>query len=98
VSDIDDIDIEHAELNVWDQVLSRLRDELDSEEFRRWFSTTAYASDSGDHVTVWVLSEPIRRHLTVAYQEPVRRALRALGRGDVEVRFVVSGFDESEDE
>jgi len=40
--------------NVWTVILDRLRAELDSEEFRRWFASSSYASDSGDVITVWV--------------------------------------------
>lgn len=87
-----------SDLNIWDQVLARLRPELDSEEFRRWFSETSYASDSGDYVTVWVLTEAMRRHLSASYQDRVDRILRALGRRDAHVRFVVSGFADDEDD
>jgi chromosomal replication initiation ATPase DnaA len=83
--------------NLWNQVLERLRAELDGEEFRRWFLPTAYASDSGDQVTVWVPTEADRRHLTRTYEEAVYRALSALGRPGVHVRFVVSGTGDDED-
>jgi len=53
--------------NVWQGVLDRLRTALDPEEFRRWFEGTAYASDSGDQITVWVHSESVRRHILVHY-------------------------------
>ena len=86
------------DLNAWDQVLVRLRAELDGEEFRRWFSGTSYASDSGDYITVWVLTEPIRRQLAASYQDVVTRALRAIGRADAQVRFVVPGIVDDEDE
>ena len=84
---------------VWDDVLERLRAELDTEEFRRWFGSTAYASDSGDQITVWVATEAIRRYLTSHYDREIRATLDALGRHDTHVRFRVAGFgDEDEDE
>jgi chromosomal replication initiation ATPase DnaA len=83
--------------NCWDLVLDYLREDLDAEEFRRWFAGTSYASDSGDHVTVWVPSEPIRRHLQAHYGERIARALDAIERSDTHVRFVVAGFSEDED-
>ena len=46
--------------NAWDEVLSRLRGRVAAEDFRRWFEATAYASDSGDQLTVWVLTHAIR--------------------------------------
>jgi len=82
--------------NVWHGVLERLRAALDPEEFRRWFDGTAYASDSGDQITVWVHSESVRRHILVHYQPLIDRALRALDRPDADVRFVVSGYGEDE--
>src|SRR5436309_1957729 len=50
-------------MTIWDQVLETLRSKLPDEDFRRWFGNTAYASDSGDQVTVWVSTESIRRHI-----------------------------------
>ncbi len=58
----------------------------------------AYASDSGDQITVWVPSEAIRRHIDTHYQEAIRRALQALGRTNTHVRMVVSGMDEDDEE
>jgi chromosomal replication initiation ATPase DnaA len=83
---------------LWDQVLERLQTELDSEEFRRWFLPTAYASDSGDQITVWVPTEADRRHLTRTYADAIYRAIDALGRSSTHVRFVVSGVGEADDD
>ena len=46
-------------MTIWDQILEALRSQMPEEDFRRWFGATAYASDSGDQITVWVLSESI---------------------------------------
>jgi chromosomal replication initiation ATPase DnaA len=81
----------------WDRVLEQLRSMLPEEDFRRWFGATAYASDSGDQITVWVISESIRRHLGLHYAEAVRRALAAIDRRGTQVRFVVGGTDEDDD-
>jgi chromosomal replication initiation ATPase DnaA len=81
----------------WSQVLEHLRAELEGEDFRRWFAGTAYASDSGDQITVWVPSEPIRRHLQTHYQERIDRALEAIDRPEVHIRFVVAGYGEDEE-
>jgi chromosomal replication initiation ATPase DnaA len=88
-----------SELNGWTLILERLQGELDGEEFQRWFGTTAYASDSGDQITVWVASESIRRHIMAHYHEPIHRALTMLGRPYTDVRLIVAGFgDEEEDD
>ncbi len=82
----------------WDRILDQIRQSIPEEDFRRWFGGTAYASDSGDQITVWVLTEPIRRHLTLHYTETLRKALAAIDRRNTHVRFVVSGSDEDEDD
>jgi chromosomal replication initiation ATPase DnaA len=84
-------------VTIWDQVLVALRAGMPEEDFRRWFGATAYASDSGDQITVWVPSEAIRRHVDSNYMEAIARALAAQGRAYTHVRLVVSGF-EDEDE
>ena len=82
--------------NAWGAILERLRASIDPDEFRRWFSMSSQASDSGDQITVWVHSESVRRHILVHYQPLIDRALRALNRPDADVRFVVSGYGEDE--
>jgi len=89
---------DQADFNIWQRTLERLRVQLDHDEFRSWFAATAYASDSGDRITVWTPSESIRRHLTTHYDPAIRRALADLGRDDASVRFVVSGVDDEDDE
>jgi chromosomal replication initiation ATPase DnaA len=79
-------------------VLERLRARVPEEDFRRWFGATAYASDSGDQVTVWVPTEPIRRHISGHYGNAIDHALKALGRADTHVRLVVSGGDEEDED
>jgi chromosomal replication initiation ATPase DnaA len=85
-------------MTVWDEILERLRARMPEEDFRRWFGATAYASDSGDQITVWVPTESIRRHIASQYQDYIDRALVALGRSDAQVRLVVGGIDEDEEE
>jgi chromosomal replication initiation ATPase DnaA len=84
-------------MTAWDEVLHQLRAMMPEEDFRRWFGATAYASDSGDQITVWVISEAIRRHLAIHYTDDLRRALAAIDRKDAHVRFVVGGTEEDGD-
>ena len=84
-------------MTIWDQLLEGLRAGMPEEDFRRWFGATAYASDSGDQITVWVPTEAIRRHISVHYEDTINRALRGLGRAHVNMRFVVSGMDEDDE-
>ena len=84
--------------NPWEQVLEQLRQSLDGEEFRRWFSQCSFAFDSGDHITVWVPTEPARRHIVANYADHLERALAAMDRSRSYIRFVVSGYAEDEDD
>jgi hypothetical protein len=86
-------------MNVWDEVLAHVRSAVDNEEdFRRWFAPTAYASDSGDRITVWVPTEAIRRHLTTQFPAEISRSLHALGRSGTDIRFIVTGIDEEDED
>ena len=84
--------------NAWTAILQRLRSRMEEEDFRRWFGATAYASDSGDQITVWVPSEPIRRHIERNYREAIAQALRSLDRPNAHVRLVVAGVSDDDDE
>jgi chromosomal replication initiation ATPase DnaA len=86
-----------TDLNIWDAVLERIRARVVEEDFRRWFGATAYASDSGDQITVWVPTEAIRRHILSHFEDEIERALAAIGRAGTHVRLVVSGDDEDEE-
>jgi chromosomal replication initiation ATPase DnaA len=92
------IDAPASPVTIWDQIQEALRRDIAEEDFRRWFGATAYASDSGDQITVWVPSEAIRRHIDTHYQEAIQRALHALGRTNTHVRMVVSGMDDDDEE
>ena len=84
--------------NPWERILAHVRGELDAEDFRRWFSSTSYAGDSGDQINVWIGSESIRRHIQTHYQEALERALYRLKRADTSIRFIVAGFGDEEEE
>ena len=83
---------------LWDQILAKLGRDLIPDELRRWFGESMQAADSGDQVTIWVPSEPVRRHILTHYQDLIDDALEDLGRQDVEIRFVATGVGEDEDE
>jgi len=83
--------------NPWKDVTAQLRASMSDEDFRRWFGATAYASDSGDQITVWVPSESLRRHIQLHFRGSIDRALDAIGRTGTQVRFLVAGMDEDEE-
>ena len=86
-----------AEVTIWDQILASVHAAIPEEDFRRWFGATAYASDSGDQITVWVPSESLRRHIQLHFRGSIDRALDAIGRTGTQVRFLVAGMDEDEE-
>jgi chromosomal replication initiation ATPase DnaA len=85
-------------LTIWDSILDAIRLEVTGDEFRRWFSPTSYASDSGDRISVWVPSDTVARHISHQYRHTIDRALMSLGRDGTEVRFVVAGTEEDEED
>ena len=84
-------------MNVWDEILDKIRDRLPAEDFRRWFGSSWFASDSGDQITVWVPSEPIRRHIENHHLDDVSRAVAAAGRGNTHIRFMVGGTGDEDE-
>jgi len=85
--------------NPWDVILGYVRGELEPEDFRRWFSSTSYAGDSGDQINVWIQSESQRRHIETHFSDSIDRALVRMRRADTQIRFIVAGFgDEDEEE
>jgi chromosomal replication initiation ATPase DnaA len=87
-----------SELDAWQRVLALVRLEIGEEDFRRWFSSTSYAGDSGEQITVWIGAESLRRHIEVHFQEAIARALAALDRRHTHIRFVVVGFGDEDDD
>ena len=85
-------------MTIWDEILTLVQRDLPPEDFRRSFGETAYASDSGDQITVWVPTEAIRRHLSQHFEDAIRRVLHEMDRRDTHIRFVVGGTDEDEDD
>jgi chromosomal replication initiation ATPase DnaA len=83
---------------VWTSVLEHLRATIDPDEYRRWFSASAQASDSGDQITIWVPTSADARHISVHYLDRIYRELTRLERRHVLVRFVATGYEEDEDD
>ena len=84
--------------NAWDAICAEIRARLETEDYRRWFGATAYASDSGDQIAVWVPSEAIRRHLGNHFQPLIDEALIAIDRPNTHVRFIVAGMSDEEED
>jgi hypothetical protein len=87
-----------SEGNIWNEILERLKPELDPDDYRRWFVPSTYASDSGDIISVWIPSVADGRQIEQAYGDRLRRELVALGRPHTDIRFIATGFSDDEDE
>jgi chromosomal replication initiation ATPase DnaA len=87
-----------TEGNIWGQILERIKADIEPEEFRRWFSSSTYASDSGDLITVWVPSAAEGRQISQNYLDRLQRELVRLGRADTLIRFVATGYSDDEDD
>jgi chromosomal replication initiation ATPase DnaA len=85
-------------MTIWDEILTVLRGDVPPDDFRRSFSETTYASDSGDQITVWVPTESMRRHLTSRYGDAISSALNQMNRHGTHVRFVVTGVEEEDED
>lgn len=83
--------------NVWSLVLQHLRQTIEPDEYRRWFLASSQASDAGDQISVWVPSTAEARHITVSYLDQIHRELERLGRSDVIVRFVTTGYGDEDE-
>jgi chromosomal replication initiation ATPase DnaA len=83
-------------MTIWDELLDQLRAGIPDDDFRRWFGATAYASDSGDQITVWVPTEAVRRHITLHYLDRIERLLESMGRSDTNMRLVVAGCEDED--
>ena len=82
----------------WGQILDKLRGAIDPDEYRRWFSASSQASDSGDQLTIWVPSSTDARHISVSYLDRIYRVLEEMDRINVSIRFVATGYEDDEDE
>lgn len=84
--------------NIWANRPRASAETIDPDEYRRWFSASAQASDSGDQITVGVTQLSEVRHIDVHYADRVRRELEALGRPNVNVRFIATGYEDEDDD
>src|SRR4030095_16012949 len=78
-------------LTVWDQVLSRIEDQVGKHSFSTWFKPTALLRDGGERLSIRVpnpiFAEWLPKHSSVVLAE----ALRDVGRADVKLVFVPDG-------
>ena len=80
-----------SSLSVWDQVLSRIEDQVGKHSFSTWFKPTALLRDGGESLAIRVPNPLFVEWLPKHYSVVLAEALRDVGRADVKLVFVPDG-------
>ena len=86
-----------ASATVWDQVLSRIEDQVGKHSFSTWFKPTALLADAGQSLSIRVPNPLFVEWLPKHYSVVMAEALREVGRPDVKLVFVPQGDDAREE-
>ena len=78
---------ESLDMNVWDQVLTKLEGKLNRHSFATWFRPTTYLRLDGSMLAIRVPNAQFKDWLGKNYQGVVSEALREIGRPEIEVCF-----------
>jgi chromosomal replication initiator protein len=73
---------------IWDQVLSRIEDQVGKHSFSTWFKPTSLLTDAGETLSIRVPNPLFVEWLPKHYSVVLAEALRDVGRPDVRVMFV----------
>lgn len=76
---------------VWDQVLSRIEDQVGKHSFSTWFKPTSLLTDGGQSLSIRVPNLLFVEWLPKHYSVVLSEALRDVGRPDVKLVFVPDG-------
>src|SRR6185503_12251079 len=82
-----------SSLTVWDQVLSRIEDQVGKHSFSTWFKPTTLLSDAGQSLSIRVPNPLFVEWLPKHYSVVLSEALREVGRADVRLIFVPEGSE-----
>jgi chromosomal replication initiator protein len=85
-----------SSVTVWDQVLSRIEDQVGKHSFSTWFKPTALLRDAGESLSIRVPNPLFVEWLPKHYSVVLAEALRDVGRPDVRVVFVPDGSEAAE--
>ncbi len=80
-----------ASTTIWDQVLSRIEDQVGKHSFSTWFKPTTLLADGGQSLSISVPNPLFVEWLPKHYSVVLAEALRDVGRPDVKLVFVPSG-------
>jgi len=77
-----------SSLTIWDQVLSRIEDQVGKHSFSTWFKPTSLLADGGQSLSIRVPNLLFVEWLPKHYSVVLAEALRDAGRPDVRLTFV----------
>ncbi len=77
-----------SSLTIWDQVLSRIEDQVGKHSFSTWFKPTSLLADGGQSLSIRVPNLLFVEWLPKHYSVVLAEALRDVGRPDVRLTFV----------
>jgi chromosomal replication initiator protein len=83
---------------VWDQVLSRIEDQVGKHSFSTWFKPTSLLADGGHSLSIRVPNPLFVEWLPKHYSVVMAEALRDVGRQDVKLVFVPDAPGARQDE
>ncbi len=76
---------------IWDQVLSRIEDQVGRHSFSTWFKPTSLLADAGQTLSVRVPNPLFVEWLPKHYSVVLAEAMREVGRADTKLLFVPDG-------
>jgi chromosomal replication initiator protein len=82
-----------SSVTVWDQVLSRIEDQVGKHSFSTWFKPTVLLADVGQSLSIRVPNPLFVEWLPKHYSVVLAEALRDVGRPDVKLVFVPDGVE-----
>ena len=75
-------------MDLWNQVLERLRSSLDADEYEKWFAPTSYLGEKGDQIDVRVPDGRFVDVIAERFGGEIRETLDDLGSESTRVHFV----------
>jgi chromosomal replication initiator protein len=85
-----------SSLTVWDQVLSRIEDQVGKHSFSTWFKPTSLLADGGNRLSIRVPNPLFVEWLPKHYSVVLAEALEAVGRAGARLTFVPDGTSPAE--
>ena len=76
------------EMNLWDQILSRIETKVNRHSFYTWFKPTTFVAEDRSSVTVRVPNEVFKDWLTKHYSGVIGEAMIDLNKPALAVNFV----------